>query len=83
MAKALTGGLEMVMIATPSYPTSRVTLTSAIASRNHRPRIVVFYRSIKKVKKLPLRGLLMMVTKKAFSWQRFISAPRAVCKLYK
>lgn len=32
MAKALTGGLEMVITATPSFPTSKVTLTSAIAS---------------------------------------------------
>lgn len=38
-AKALTGGLNMVMTATPSFPTSKVTLTSAMDPRTRAPRV--------------------------------------------
>lgn len=34
MAKALTGGLPIVMTATPSAPTSKSTLGNAISERN-------------------------------------------------
>jgi hypothetical protein len=49
MAKAFTGGLEKVMTATPSFPTSMVTLLCAIASRIRDLGFQFLYQWIKKL----------------------------------
>lgn len=43
IAKALTGGLHIVITATPSFPTSKSTLTDAISERYPNPKFVPFW----------------------------------------